>query len=289
MKPGTTNHRPFLLAALVVLGTAASAAVQTRHQEFSLSKEKELEVILDISFGNVTLERCDGNSAATVDYSEDDRDHQRYSVSYDVSGETGTLRIKLKEPSHFWEGGEHAGHKHHLDIGISANIPVSFDIELGAGKGDFDLTDLQVKDFKISTGASSVNMECGQPNPIAAEDVSIESGVSKFSASGLGNLNFHHLKFSGGVGSYKLDFDGKFHQSASAEIEVGLGSITVYVPKTLPTRLSYDDNWLSSFSLDDDFDKKSNSEYETEDFREASKRFTIRLDSGLGSVKVYRK
>jgi hypothetical protein len=147
-----------------------------------------------------------------------------------------------------------------------------------------------VKDIKISTGASSVTMKCSKPNSIFADDISIESGVSKFTATNLSNLNFRHLKFSGGVGSYKLDFDGKLRQSADVQIEVGLGSINVYIPKTIPAKLVYDDNWLSSFKLDDDFEKTRGGVYETNDFQDAaSRRLTIRVESGLGSVRVQRK
>jgi hypothetical protein len=151
------------------------------------------------------------------------------------------------------------------------------------------LTDLQVKDVKISTGASSVTMKCSKPNSISADNVTIESGVSKFTATNLSNLNFRNLKFSGGVGSYKLDFDGRLRQSTEVQIEVGLGSIDVSVPKNIPAKLVYDDNWLSSFKLDDDFEKTRSGVYETDDFRNASNRLTIRLESGLGSVRVRRK
>jgi hypothetical protein len=132
-------------------------------------------------------------------------------------------------------------------------------------------------------------MKCGKPNPISADDISIESGVSKFTAMDLGNLNFRNLKFSGGVGSYSLDFNGTFRQSAEVQIEVGLGSINVYVPKSIPAKLVYDDNWLSSFSLDDDFEKTHKGVYETADFQDSSKRLTIRMEAGLGSVRVHRK
>jgi hypothetical protein len=284
-----------LFRLIILLGAVCSVIIsayarQTKHREFSLTNEKEIRVILDISFGSITIARGEGDKIAMVDYDEEETDKQKLYVSYDISHESGTLHIKLKESTHFWSNDEnHDGHHRHLDIQLGGNIPVSFEIELGAGKGEINLTDLQVKEFSISTGASSVTMECRNPNPITAEDISIESGVSKFTATDLGNLNFRKLKFSGGVGSYKLDFNGKFRQSAEVQIEVGLGSIHVSVPKSIPAKLVYDDNWFSSFSLDDDFEKTHKGVFETDDFHDALKRLTIRMESGLGSVRVYRK
>jgi hypothetical protein len=279
----------FLVSALCAV-TAFALALENKHREFNRTKEKELRVNLDISFGSISIKRGERNTIASVDYNEEDDTKQKLYISYDISDETGTLYIKLKESTHFsYDTDDRNGHHRHLDITLGTAIPISFDMELGAGSGDIDLTELQVRDVKISTGASSVTMKCNRPNPIYADDITIESGVSKFTAANLSNLNFRNLKFSGGVGSYKLDFGGKLKQSADVQIEVGLGSITVDVPNTIPAKLEYDDNWLSSFKLDNDFEKTRNGVYETSDFQDASKRLTIRLDSGLGSVRVQRK
>jgi hypothetical protein len=282
--------RLLLLAGAVSTVVALTYAFQNTHREFSRSKEKEVRVILDISFGSIFIERGESDKIAEVDYDERETDKQNLYISYDISHESGTLHIKLKESTHFWDNDEdRKGHHSHLNIRLSDSVPISLEVKLGAGKGEINLTDLQMKDLKISTGASSVTMKCNKPNPITADDICIESGVSKFTATDLGNLNFRNLKFSGGVGSYKLDFEGTFRQSAEVEIEVGLGSIKISVPKTIPAKVVYDDNWLSSFSLDDDFEKKKSGVYETDDFQDAPKRLTIRIDSGLGSVRVYRK
>ncbi len=283
-----TNVLLFIVAAAAA--SPVAGAVQSQHREFSRTKEKELKVSLDVSFGSVTIERGDREYIAAIDYDEEEESKQKLHISYDIDEETGVLRIKLKEPTHFW-GADDSDHdkSRHLTLKLSDAVPISFDVSLGAGKGEIDLTDLQVKDLKISTGASSVTLKCSKSNSIFTDDITIESGVSKFTATNLGNLNFRYLKFSGGVGSYKLDFGGAFHQSAEAQIEVGLGSISVSIPREIPTKLSYDDNWLSSFSLDDDFIKKRSGEYETEDYEDASKRLMIRLESGLGSVKVRRR
>jgi hypothetical protein len=280
----------FLLVGAVCTIAAFARSLENKHREFSLTKEKELRVILDVSFGSISIKRGEQNRIASVDYNEEEDAKQKLYISYDVSNETGTLYIKLKESTRFWgDDDDRNGRNRRLDIKLGRTIPISFELELGAGNGDIDLTDLQVKDVKISTGASSVMMKCSKPNPIIADDITIESGVSKFTATDLSNLSFRNLKFSGGVGSYKLDFDGKLCQSAEVQIEVGLGSINVYVPNSIAAKLVYDDNWLSSFKLDDDFEKTRSGVYETSDFQDASKRLTIRMESGLGSVRVQRK
>ena len=280
---------------LPLIGAAAIAAASlhaqdSRHIEYPRTHEKELRVIVEVSFGTFTLERGTSDKAAAIDYQESSDFRDKLQMSYDVSDGQGTLRIKLKESMGIWDDdSDHRNKDRHLSLQITDAIPVSLDIEYGAGKATLDVTGLKIKGMRVSTGASSVSLECSQPNSITAQNISIESGVSKFTAHQLSNLNFRSLKFSGGVGTYKLDFGGTLHQEADVSVEVGLGSITLDIPKSIPARLLYDDNWLSSFNVDSDFEKQGNGVYETASFGDTKERITFHIEAGLGSVKVRRK
>jgi hypothetical protein len=116
--------------------------------------------------------------------------------------------------------------------------------------------------------------------------VNIESGVSKFSAGQLSNLNFRKLKFSGGVGAYTLDFAGKLRQKAYADVEVGLGSITVYIPREVPAKIITNDSWFSSVDVDESFEKTKKNTYENERFAQSEYSLTLKIEAGLGSIKV---
>jgi hypothetical protein len=162
-------------------------------------------------------------------------------------------------------------------------------LELGAGRGELDFTGLQIQDLRISTGASDVKLWCSQPNSISADNVEIESGVSKFTAEDLSNLNFRRLKFSGGVGSYRLGFGGRLVQDGEVSIDVGLGAVVINLPEQLAARLQYDDNWFSRFSFDGDFHQPRDGVYETTGYADAKHRLKFSIDAGLGSVKIRRR
>ncbi len=279
-----------LFAALSGLCLSDAFGFQILHREIDKTREKALTAIVDVSFGNIYLQHGDKNKIVVLDYEDDSEDNDRLQVSYDIRGEEGTLRIRLKKSSHVWgDGGSDDNHRRKLTVRLADQLPISLDIELGAGRGDIDLSELQIRDLKISTGASSVDVRCDKPNEIAAENIGIESGVSKFTATDLCNMNFKKLKFSGGVGSYRLDFGGHLDHEASAKIEVGLGSVNVSIPRQIAAKLLYDASFLSSFDLDDDFSKTKSGVYETEGYRDSENRLTIQIESGLGSVRVRRK
>lgn len=280
-----------LLGLTLAFGNIWAAPRERMHREFSRTKEKELTVIVDVAFGSLVVERGAKGRVAIVEYDEAVDDRHKVTVSYDVSGDRGTLRIKMKKTSSIWheDDEDHHSTDRRIVILLSEDLPTDFELELGAGEGELDFSGLKVNGLRISTGASSVAMRCDQPNAIEADEVTIESGVSKFTATNLANINFRKLKFSGGIGAYRLDFGGTLRHSGDVRVEVGLGSITVNVPRTIQARLLYDDGWFSSFDVDDDFSQKHGGVYETDGYADAGSRLTIKLESGLGSVRVRRR
>ncbi|MBI2474511.1 MAG: hypothetical protein HYV68_02305 [Candidatus Taylorbacteria bacterium] len=89
-----------------------------------------------------------------------------------------------------------------------------------------------MKDFNLSAGASSVKLRFDEPNTSVIEDMSIEAGLSKFTGEGLGNANFNHFKFEGGVGSYTLDFSGKLDHEVDVDVADRSLDVTLSAQKT---------------------------------------------------------
>lgn len=284
-----------MFAAVLATGMfcPAVSAQPVRHREIPLKGERELQVTVDVSFGKVYISKGPSSKVVVADYSSPvDEDKEEFEMNYSVHNGRGELLLRSKERGRFW--GRSRKDEDNLDdrewnLQFTDEIPITFRIELGAGRGELDLSGLQIREMKLSSGASAVDMRCDKPNPIRADNIVIESGVSKFTATNLSNTNFRRLKFSGGVGSYKLDFGGSLRQDADAKIEVGLGAVTVNIPRTLPVRLYYDDSWFSTFDLQGDFHHRRSGVYETEGVDEKGPMMSIQIESGLGSVRVRRR
>jgi hypothetical protein len=172
---------------------------------------------------------------------------------------------------------------------LSDAVPVSLEIELGVGSGDFNLTGLRVRDFTLSAGASNVTLAFDEPNNTRIENLTVESGVSKFDGRNLCNANFRHFRFKGGVGAYTLDFGGACKGEVDVEIEVGLGVVTLFIPREMGARISYDKSWMSRIDCDEDFHETGNEEYLSENYNSVSDRMNVVLNSGLGSIKIRRR
>jgi len=278
----------------VIAVTIASAQSGQDGREIGRTTERELKVVLSSSFGSVSIAKGQPEKMLLVIPGRES-DLNRSNVSYNIRNRVGYLDVALGE-----EARAESGHKKGvrvsggLDRGrwqllFSDAVPTSFDIELGVGKGVFDLTGLQVKDFNLTSGASDVYLTFDEPNSTTIENINIESGVSKFHGENLGNANFKRFKFQGGVGSYTLDFSGSLHNEVDVDVEVGMGSLTIIIPSDVGARVLYSESWISRLDYDRAFRKTDDDQYLTDNYATSEGRMNIRIDAGMGSVKVRRK
>ncbi|MBI4811500.1 MAG: hypothetical protein HY800_08720 [Ignavibacteriales bacterium] len=291
------KYIPFLLAAIaLVLALGFVFKVGEKYKkDISLTDERELKVNLEAGFGNIRIERGTSSKIIALDIDADLKGDLTQYIDYSNRDETGYLNINTSDI--LIKESRKKKHSIHLS-GFEDNdwtmkftdaVPISFDIELGMGKGNIDLTGLMVKDLNISTGASSVTLRFDEPNPSSIENMTIETGLSKFKGYGLCNANFEHLKFEGGVGSYILDFSGRLDKEVDVDIEVGLGSVTIYVPDETGTKVYYEKSWVASIDLPKDFDEEEEDNYFSSNYYNTSGRINMHIEAGLGSVTIKRK
>lgn len=284
---------------LVVVAITSTLPAQTIQRHVKRTTEKEVTVYLHSTFGTVNLEQTASGNIVEVYYRNKDNDNQpELDFEYSIRKNIGNLRIEMNP-----EGAE-VVHSKHGEVNVDLNnvkfkpdewyvkltneVPLSIEAELGAGKSDFDFTGLRINKLSISTGASSSKIRFDEKNESEIRELQIETGVSKFVAEGLNNANFRKMKFEGGVGSYYLDFSGELHRTVDVNISVGLGSLTIVVPRSIGVRVKYEDSWLSNFTIDDEFIRRKKGTYESENYEQAEGRMDIFIESGLGSVKVKR-
>jgi hypothetical protein len=277
--------------ALAQEPTVTGTVSQVR--EIGRTTERELSVVLSSSFGTVSITRGQPEKILVVQNLKGDPSHS-YTMDYAIRNRVGYLDLNLGESEAREEDGEQkksvtAFQQGPWKLQFSPEIPLSLDVELGIGKGEFRLGGLQVKDFTLSTGASDVTLSFDSPNTGSIENINIESGLSRFQAHNLGNANFKHLRFQGGVGSYLLDFSGNLTSEVDVDLEVGLGVVTVIIPSSVGARIVYDETWMSSIDLDPDFRTAGDNIYTTSNLGTAAGRMNLRVNSGVGSVKVRRQ
>jgi hypothetical protein len=279
---------PSFLAAATLLCTLQGIAGD-RTKQIGRTTEKEINVVLSSAFGSIIVSKGDPGKILVAE-SPEAKNQPPFDISYSVRNRIGYLEIGIGEAGDQDNGNyDWSLHGGQWLLYFSDELPISFDVELSVGKGYFDLSGMLVKDFTLSTGASDVTVNFDQENNELIEGISIESGVGKFSGLNLGNANFRQFNFQGGVGTYYLDFSGDLHREVDVDIEVGLGVVTLVVPGPVGARLSYEKSWISRLDCSKDFMLVEDGEYVTNNYGSASGRMNIRIESGLGSVRIRRE
>ncbi|MBA4312884.1 MAG: hypothetical protein C0417_09665 [Chlorobiaceae bacterium] len=284
---------PFL-AILVILPALGFIYIlgEKFKKEILVTNERELKVDLEAGFGNIRIGKGSADRLFTVDIDADLKKDASEYIDYSNRDETGYLSINTTDA--IIEKRDKKKHSLHIS-GFEDNnwlmrftdaVPISFDIELGMGKGEIDLTGLQVKDLNLSTGASSVLLRFDEKNKTTIDNITIETGLSKFKAYGLSNANFDNLKFEGGVGSYLLDFSGKLQREVDVDIQIGLGSIILIIPDEIGAKVYYEKSWVASIDLPKYYEEKEENTYFSKNYYNAKGRLNFHIEAGLGNVTI---
>ncbi len=263
--------------------SAGEHSTKTITKKIQLKGEKHLVVKMDIGAGIIDLKRNKTGDIlnAEVEY---DPEKIRVDIDYDRHKDKGEMYLKSKS--------KHKG----LDLDTEDNywylefghkIPISFEIDVGACEADFDFTGLKIDHLDMDLGASSIEVEFRKLNSERIPKINIDVGASELEITGLGNANFDKLSFDGGIGDFTLDFSGEFEHRAYVDIEIGLGSLTILVPKDAGVQIRSESSFLSSLSIDmRDFDEIEDDLYESDNFGKSEKELIFDIEVGLGSVEV---
>jgi hypothetical protein len=170
-----------------------------------------------------------------------------------------------------------------LDLLLGTRVPVDIDLAFGAAEAQIELGGLMVRSAKIQTGASQTTLRVSRLNRVQCRQLTVEVGAARFEAVGLGNLNLASLKVSGGVGEVVLDFSGTAKQDIEADVEMGLGSLVLRVPRGTGLRVKKD-GLLASF--DSEGLVKRGDAYYSENWKSAERHVTVGIEAAFGSIKV---
>ena len=252
-------------------------------KKIELKGEKHLTVKMDIGAGIIDLTKNDTGDIlnAEVEYNP-----KKFKVDIDYQRSEDEGRLYLESESK-GKGIDLDDEDNYWYLEFTDEIPISFEIDVGACEADFDFTGLKINKLDMDLGASSVEVDFRKPNLKRISKINIDVGASELSITGLGNANFDRFLFDGGVGDFTLDFSGEFEHRAYVEIEVGLGSLTILVPKDAGVQIKSESSFLSSVSIDKrDFDEVEDDLYESDNFGDSEKELIFDIEVGLGSVEV---
>lgn len=149
----------------------------------------------------------------------------------------GRMELRMRSPGQFWAWGP--GDSLDWDVHLNPEMPLSLKVDSGASASLFDLSDLQVTDLDVDTGASST--EITLPAHAGLTNVDIDTGAASLKLhiptgvaarirvkSGLASININQNRFprlEGGI-CQSSDYASATNR-ADIAINTGVGAIEV--------------------------------------------------------------
>jgi cytoskeletal protein CcmA (bactofilin family) len=222
-------------------------------------------------------------SAVTGSYN---RERLKYDYVFTSQGDRGDFRFATETSGKSLSDLE--GRESNWQIEFDGDIDLQLKASVGAAKSEIDAGGLKLSRLDLEIGAADARVDFSAPNKTNLDNFTVEAGACKLQMINIGNSRFRRLQFEGGVGKFVLDFSGQFDYRAEAKVTVGMGALTLIIPRELGLQLRADDNWLSSlgFSKEHLVAVAGSGVYETEGFDAASGQLILTLEIGLGSANI---
>jgi hypothetical protein len=276
------RYKHWIVVVYLIMGVSAGRAQVKTYQEM-ITDEKELKVRIAFAAGLIELKKSSDNVIYRLKADGPNSDAQPV-VRYTKNGSTGYLSVALESDNSL----------DLFDVGdirwtmeITSMLPVYFQAEMGACKGQLNLTDIRLKDCQLTLGASTIKVLFETPNRERMRKLNVEAGLSKLKMYGLANANFEEMNFEGGIGNYLLNFSGLSKLESKVNIELGVGSLTMEIPNYSNVKLVTEANLFTSLSIDKDlFESKGDGVYKTKNHSSGLPGMEIFVDAGVGTIRV---
>jgi hypothetical protein len=278
MRPDRRTLAPLVLAA-ALLGAAAPAQGQEWRNMTSVRQiqgERALDVQVEYGGGDLRVRPAASGLLYRMQMRYDER-QMRPVTAYDR--ESGRLRLGVQGVRR----NQRAQRGGNATMELAPGIPTDLSLEFGAGRAELELGGLSLRSVDLSAGASETEVRFAAPNRVQAGTVRVASGASRLRMRGLGNARAERFVLDGGVGEATLEFDGAWDRSATLNVEMGLGSLTLRFPRALGVKIQRE-GFLTRFSPAG-MVRRGDAWY-SNNWDSARYKLTVQVDAALGSVDV---
>lgn len=277
-----TDRRTSLGIVAAALVLAAPPLAAQDWQTLAVSRrqvdESQLEAKVSHAAGTLRFKPADGALLYSMDLRYDAEnfdpvvDFAGAELALGVEGIGRDLRIK---------GDRGAAD---MEVALSSRVPLDLELEFGAGRAEVELGGLRLTDLVIRTGASESRIEVSHPNPIRLSHATFSAGAAQLEASGLANLNAERISVDAGVGAVVLDFSGEWRGDLGVEVEMGLASLELRIPRGVGVKL-VKESFLTDLDASD-LSRDGDAWYSS-DWSSAEYHVTLDIRAGFGSIEVH--
>ncbi|MEZ5358162.1 MAG: toast rack family protein [Candidatus Zixiibacteriota bacterium] len=279
------------VVSIIVMVALMASAVSAREMQrvdksiTALSKHDEINFKIDIDAARIQMESHDGGEL--LDYKvRYDADKYDVEIEYADEGDIGEVSVVQEKRRRSLN---YDSDDSRWTISMSRAFTYNMNLDIGFAECRADLSGVPISALRVDVGAAEGMISFDSPNPAKMSSFDIDAGAGEFDFIGLGYANAENYEFDGGAGEFTLDFTGFTDGFHTANIDIGVGEVTIELPEDLPVRIEADEGWFNEINIRHrDFEEVKDGVYETKDFDKGKFGLEIELDIGMGEATIRR-
>jgi len=248
---------------------------------FVIRANEPLMFYIDADAGEITVSKNDTLDVIAIS-ADVNEDVDRLEMGLDERQNEFSVSLERKK----WLKSMDNEGSSELEIKLPTNATLQLTGAIKAGRIEFDLGGLKLKNIELRNMAGEVIVDFPDPNPIEMESLDINVKVGETTLRRLGNARFHDANINGGIGELHIDLTGEILTNSEVDIDLDIGATTVFLPTNSGIRLKNSTlGFLTDTNLDTEFHKKGRY-YFSNNYDTAGRIMYLSISSGLGELKV---
>ncbi len=272
---------PIFCLMLLTATIAVGSDFEKIQKKYTINTAELLTIYLEIDAGELTVSRND-TAAEIVVSGRINEKYDELDVGYDERNNEFSLIVDRKK----WLKSVTDDNSSELEIKLPDDVVLDFRNKFKAGSFHLELGGLSIENFELRNLAGEVRVDFRQPNKIEMKSLNIAVKIGETVLNRLGNARFSEANINAGIGELQVDLSGEGLAASEIEIDLDVGSTTIYLPTDQGIKLkSTTWGFLTNSHLDSGFDRRGRY-YFSKNYRAATKTLFVTIHSGIGELRV---
>lgn len=266
---------------LLMIGLSWGSDFKDIKKRYQIQTGKNLIIYLDLDACKISLSKHNNPGEISISGQINEKYDELF-IDYDKRHNEFSLTLERRK----WFKSIKNDNASRLEILLPDDVIIELTGKIKAGEINFDLGGLKLKDFELRNFAGEVEVDFSQPNKIKMDLLDINVKIGATTLRRLGNARFSEANINGGIGELYIDLLGEGLKSSSVDIDLDIGSTTIYLPRNFGIKLKSNTlGFLTQTNMDSEFDKKGRYYY-SKNYNSASKTMYVTIHSGIGELRV---
>jgi hypothetical protein len=169
------------------------------------------------------------------------------------------------------------------EVRPDSRIPIDLEMNLGYGSAWLDLTELDIRNVKITSAAADVYISYKAVGKSPVSKFVVQGGMSKVVVRNLEMARAENVLIENAMGDTKVIVGDKVIRRCNMHVVVGAGSCVILADEDVPVRIIFNSTMLSTIEIPDNFVKTREGNYVNLKYKDRPQdALTITVDPGIG-------